>query len=142
MTALIDVDRIVDEFLRDRARAAAGHGDVPAHRLPAGACPPGCRLTPGHPYMAERPTGLQSRYHESSLGAARDLGRDGRLEARLVADEYRTPTGRSTLAEARIVVEGPLADGLEELDAEQARALAALLIRAADGLEGRVLRAA
>ena len=142
MTALIDVDSIVDEFLPDRRGAAAGHGALTAHRLPASACPPWCRLTPGHPFIAERPTGLQSRYHESSVIAVRDVGRHGRLEARLVADEHRTPSGRNTLTEARIVLAGPLADGLQAMDAEQARALAALLVQAAEGLERQVLRAA
>lgn len=89
----------------------------------------------GHPYLTERPSGLQSRYHESEIIASRDLGSDGQLAARMIADEYRTPTGQTSLTAPRIALEGPVAEGVEQLDVRQARALADLLLEAAERLE-------
>ncbi|SDB80740.1 hypothetical protein GA0111570_10359 [Raineyella antarctica] len=138
MTALIDVDRIVAEFLRERA------GDRTFHPVPStpAPCPSWCCLTPGHPYLAEHPGGLQSRYHESAVVASRDLAGGGRLEARLLADDYRTSSGRRSLTDPRIIVQGPVGDALDAMDVEQARALAGLLVEAADHLQGKRLRAA
>lgn len=136
MNALLDVDRLVDDFLAEYA----GPGPV-LHRAPAGDCPPWCRLPHGHPFLAECLTGPQSRYHESATIASRDLGQ-GSLQARLVADEYRTPDGRRSLGDPRIVLDGPLVTGLDALSPREARLLAELLVEATEHVEGRRLRAA
>lgn len=132
MTALIDVDRLVDDLLRRRPTTP----DRPPVRA-SGGCPAWCRLTPGHPYLAETVGGERSRYHESTALSSRELAGAGSVQARLVADEYLTAAGRRTLAPVRIVVDGPLVDGLPPLDADQARVVADLLLQAADALEGR-----
>lgn len=131
MTALIDVDRLVDDLLRRRT-ARTDRTPVRA----GGGCPAWCRLTPGHPYLAETVGGERSRYHESAALDTRELPGAGTVQARLVADEYLTAAGRRTLSAARIVLDGPLAESLPPLDAGQARALADLLLRAAAVLEG------
>lgn len=145
MTALIDVDRIIDRFVRDRIDSTTGRTrcSAPTDRRPGpDPCPSWCRLAPGHPYLTESPTGLQSRYHESEVIADGRLGGGQRVEARLVAQEHRTPAGQSALAEARIVIDGIVIDGPEGLDAGQARMLAGVLSRAADRLQKPLPRVA
>lgn len=142
MSAIIDVDRILEQFLRDRTGSAPAPGSsaVAADERPSpDPCPTWCRLTPGHPFLAELPGGLQSRYHESAVLAGCDLGDGRRLEARMLADEHRTVAGPTTLTPARIVVEGLALEGSEGLDPGQARAVAGVLTRAADLMQPPVL---
>ena len=115
--------------------------DAPSHTdLPA--CPPWCKSPAGHPYTDEAVDGsYEARYHEDAerLGEVAPLARSmsysglagSSIDATITCEEQAVTGGGVVQWEPRITLwaENPV------LTAEEARAVAALLLRAADRLD-------